>query len=53
VIGQGAHGVAVRLPAEGAVGRAVFLLTRRTRTPAVAAVADALTQAASRATPEW
>ncbi|MER7245707.1 LysR family transcriptional regulator [Kribbella sp. NPDC000426] len=53
VIGQGAPGVAVRLPAEGAVGRAVFLLTRRTRTPAVAAVADALTEAASHATPDW
>jgi DNA-binding transcriptional LysR family regulator len=53
VIGHGAPGVAVRLPAEGAVGRAVFLLTRRTRTPAVAAVADALTEAAGQATPDW
>ncbi|MFI5693949.1 LysR family transcriptional regulator [Kribbella sp. NPDC051586] len=52
VLGQGAPGVAVRLPAEGAVGRTVFLLTRRTRTPAVAAVADALTEAAGRATPD-
>ncbi|MFG1912394.1 LysR family transcriptional regulator [Kribbella sp. NPDC048928] len=42
VVGAGAPGVAVRLPAEGDVGRGVFLLTRRTRTPAVAAVADAL-----------
>ncbi len=50
VLGHGAPGVAVRLPAEGDVGRAVFLLTRRTRTPAVAAVADALRQAAGRAT---
>jgi DNA-binding transcriptional LysR family regulator len=53
VIGAGAPGVAVRLPAEGDVGRAVFLLTRRTRTPAVAAVADALTEAAGRATTGW
>jgi DNA-binding transcriptional LysR family regulator len=51
VLGQGAPGVAVRLPAEGDVGREVFLLTRRTKTPAVAAVADALRQAAGRATP--
>ncbi|HEY9339570.1 LysR family transcriptional regulator [Kribbella sp. NPDC051936] len=47
VIGAGAPGVAVRRPAEADVGRAVFLLTRRTRTPAVAAVADALAAAAT------
>jgi DNA-binding transcriptional LysR family regulator len=46
VIGSGAPDVAVRLPAEGDVGRSVFLLTRRTRTPAVAAVADTLAEAA-------
>ncbi|MFD7159434.1 LysR family transcriptional regulator [Kribbella sp. NPDC059898] len=46
-IDAGAPGVAVRLPAEGEVGRAVYLLTRRTRTPAVAAVADALAAAAT------
>jgi DNA-binding transcriptional LysR family regulator len=40
-------GVAVKLPAEGSVGREVFLLTRRTQTPAVAAVADALRTAAA------
>lgn len=42
VLDYGAPGVAVRLPAEGAPGRGVFLLTRRSRTPAVAAVASAL-----------
>jgi DNA-binding transcriptional LysR family regulator len=47
VLGYGAPGVAVRLPAEGNVGREVFLLTRRSRTPAVAAVAAALRVAAS------
>jgi DNA-binding transcriptional LysR family regulator len=46
VLGYGAPGVAVRLPAEGAPGREAFLLTRRSRTPAVAAVADALLRAA-------
>lgn len=46
VFGYGAPGVAVRLPAEGTVGREVFLLTRRSRTPAVAAVAAALSTAA-------
>ncbi|GAA2809503.1 LysR substrate-binding domain-containing protein [Kribbella solani] len=45
-------GIAVRRPAEGEVARGVFLLTRRTRTPAVAAVADALTAAARPAPPE-
>ena len=49
VFGYGAPGVAVRLPAEGTVGREVFLLTRRSRTPAVAAVAAALTTAAAEA----
>lgn len=51
VLGQGAPGVVVRLPAEGAVGRDVFLLTRRSQTPAVAAVADALRAAANQAMP--
>ena len=46
VLGYDAPGVAVRLPAEGAVGREVFLLTRRSRTPAVAAAAAALRVAA-------
>jgi DNA-binding transcriptional LysR family regulator len=49
VFGHGAPGVAVRLPAEGDVGREVFLLTRRSRTLAVAAVADALSTAAAAA----
>jgi DNA-binding transcriptional LysR family regulator len=47
VLGYGAPGVAVRSPAEGTIGREVFLLTRRTRTPAVTAVAAALHDAAS------
>jgi DNA-binding transcriptional LysR family regulator len=51
VLGQGVPGVVVRLPAEGAVGRDVFLLTRRSQTPAVAAVAEALRVAASRSMP--
>jgi hypothetical protein len=34
--------VAVRPLAEGSIGREIFLLTRRTRTPAVEAVATAL-----------
>jgi DNA-binding transcriptional LysR family regulator len=46
VLGYGAPGVAVRLLAEGAVGREIFLLTRQSRTPAVAAVAAALRVAA-------
>jgi DNA-binding transcriptional LysR family regulator len=46
VLRHGAPGVAVRSPAEGRVGREVFLLTRATRTPAVEAVAAALTAAA-------
>jgi DNA-binding transcriptional LysR family regulator len=52
VLAHGTAGVAVRLPAEGEVGRGVFLLTRRTQTPTVAAVADALRTAASQATPD-
>jgi DNA-binding transcriptional LysR family regulator len=51
VLASGAAGVAVRLPAEGAIGREVFLLTRRSRTTAVAAVADALRAAADVAIP--
>jgi DNA-binding transcriptional LysR family regulator len=47
VLGHGAPGVAVRLMAEGEVGRKVFLLTRRTKAPAIAAVAAALRTAAS------
>jgi DNA-binding transcriptional LysR family regulator len=47
VLGIGADGVAVRSPAEGPVGREVFLLTRLSRTPAVAAVAAALRAAAA------
>lgn len=42
VLGQDTPGVAIRPLAEATVGRSVFLLTRRSRTPAVAAVADAL-----------
>ena len=45
-LGHDTPGVAVRLPAEGEIGRKVFLLTRRSRTPAVAAVATALRAAA-------
>ncbi|MEV5963746.1 LysR family transcriptional regulator [Kribbella sp. NPDC051952] len=52
VLAHGTAGVAVRLPAEGEVGRGVFLLTRRTQNPTVAAVADALRTAASQATPD-
>jgi DNA-binding transcriptional LysR family regulator len=51
VLASGAAGVAVRLPAEGAIGREVFLLTRRSRTPTVAAVAVALRAAADVAIP--
>ncbi|WP_370619735.1 LysR family transcriptional regulator [Mumia sp. Pv 4-285] len=46
VLSRGAPGVAVRLPAEGTVGRTVFMLTRQSRTPAVAAVAGAIREAA-------
>ncbi len=49
VLGDGAAGVAVRPPAEGPIGREVFLLTRLNRTPAVEAVAAALGAAAHRA----
>ncbi|KAA1419750.1 LysR family transcriptional regulator [Mumia zhuanghuii] len=49
VLHHGAPGVAVRRPAEGLVGREVFMLTRRSRTAAVAAVADALRDAAAAA----
>lgn len=41
-----APGVVTRLPAAGALGREVFLLTRAARTPAVEAVAQALHAAA-------
>jgi DNA-binding transcriptional LysR family regulator len=47
VLDYGAPGVAVRPLAEGSIGREIFLLTRRTRTPAVEAVAAALKAAAS------
>jgi DNA-binding transcriptional LysR family regulator len=47
VLDLGAQGIAVRDIAEGTVGREVFLVTRRARTPAVAAVADALRAAAT------
>src|SRR5215208_1625928 len=47
VLDRGAPGVAVRSIAEGRIGRDVFLLTRRSRTPAVAAVATALSRAAA------
>ena len=42
VLDIGAADIAVRDPAEGTIGREVFLITRRARTPAVAAVAAAL-----------
>jgi len=42
VLGYDAPGVVVRDPAEGAIGRAVYVLTRRTRNPAVAVVTAAL-----------
>jgi len=48
VLSHGTPGLAVRLPAEGDVGREVFMLTRRTQTPAVVAVADALRAAAAK-----
>ncbi|WP_435769093.1 LysR family transcriptional regulator [Nocardioides sp. SYSU DS0651] len=47
VMGYGRTGIAARSVAEGAVGREVFLLTRRSRTPAVSAVAEALHAAAA------
>jgi DNA-binding transcriptional LysR family regulator len=46
VLGHGAPGVAVRPPAEGTIGREIFLLSRRSRPPAVAIVAAALKAAA-------
>jgi DNA-binding transcriptional LysR family regulator len=46
VLSYGAPGVAVRAIAEGTIVREAFLLTRATRTPAIEAVADALTAAA-------
>jgi DNA-binding transcriptional LysR family regulator len=46
VLSYGAPGVAVRAIAEGTIIREAFLLTRATRTPAVEAVAAALTAAA-------
>jgi DNA-binding transcriptional LysR family regulator len=45
VLGHGAPGVAVRSLAEGTIAREVFLITRASRTPAIAAVADGLTAA--------
>ena len=45
-LGYGTPGVVVRSPAEGVVGREVFLLSRRSLTPAVAALAAALRTAA-------
>lgn len=48
VLGHGAAGVAIRPLAEGGVGREVFLFTRETRTPAVAAVAATLKATATR-----
>lgn len=49
VLAHGGAGVAVRPIAEGDVGREVFLVTRASRTPAVAAVAAALHEAAGAA----
>ena len=46
-LAYGAPGVAVRALAEGTIGREVYLLTRRSRTPAVAVVAAALAEAAA------
>jgi DNA-binding transcriptional LysR family regulator len=46
VLNYGAPGVAVRAIAEGTIVREAYLLTRATRTPAVGAVAAALTAAA-------
>jgi len=51
VVAYDAPGVAVRPIAEGVVGREVFLLTRRSRTPTVSAVASALREAAEKALP--
>jgi len=46
VLDYGAPGVAVRPLADRAIGREIFLITRAARTPAVAAVAGALRDAA-------
>jgi DNA-binding transcriptional LysR family regulator len=46
VLDRGAPGVAVRDLVEGTIAREIFLITRRTRTPAVQAVAAALEGAA-------
>ncbi len=48
VLGYEAPGVVVRDLAEGAIGRTVYLLTRTSRTPAVAVVTDALVSAGRR-----
>jgi len=47
VLGYEAPGVVVRDLAEGDIGRAVYLLTRTSRTPAVTVVTDALTRQAT------
>jgi DNA-binding transcriptional LysR family regulator len=49
VLAHGAPGVVARPIAEGRLPREVFLLTRRTRPPALAAVAAALVEAAATA----
>jgi DNA-binding transcriptional LysR family regulator len=49
VLGYDAPGVVVRGLIEGAIGREVFLLTRRSQTPAVAAVTEALQREAESA----
>lgn len=46
-LGRSPGGVAIRPLAEGPIGREVFLLTRRSRTPAVEAVAAAVRSAAA------
>jgi DNA-binding transcriptional LysR family regulator len=46
VLGYDAPGVVVRDLAEGAIGRTVYLLTRTSRTPAIAVVTDALVRQA-------
>jgi len=48
VLRHGTPGIVVRRPAEADVGRAVYLLTRRARTPPVAAVAAALQASAAK-----
>lgn len=49
VLDRGHAGITARPPRQGALGREVFLLTRRVRTPAVEAVAAALRSAAAQA----